>query len=70
MYYSTTKKLGSKNKKKTLYRGSSLALSKDFAEGLAYGPQQRIFKKIFAEGLANGPRQRIFKKNKKSLSSV
>ena len=51
MYYSTTKKLGSKNKKKL------------FAEGLAWPSA----KGVFAEGLANGPRQRIFKKNNKSL---
>ena len=54
MYYSTTKKLGSKNKKKL------------FAEGLAWSSA----KGVFAEGLANGPRQRIFKKNKKSLPSA
>ena len=54
MYYSPTKKLGSKNKKKL------------FAEGLAWPSA----KGVFAEGLANGPRQRIFKKNKKSLPSA
>ena len=54
MYYSTTKKLGSKNQKKL------------FAEGLAWPSA----KGVFAEGLANGPRQRIFKKNKKSLPSA
>ena len=46
MYYSTTKKLGLKNKKKI------------FAEGLAWPSA----KGIFAEGLANGPRQTKFKK--------
>ena len=46
MYYSTTKKLSSKNKKKL------------FAEGLAWPSAQGIF----AEGLTNGPRQRKFKK--------
>ena len=134
MYYSTTKKLGSKNQKKnslprvwpgrrqrgSLLRAWPMALGKEylkkiknlcrgpwiwalgkgpnpksasspnspptdqkkifaeglawlsakgvFAEGLANGPRQRIFKKnkkIFAEGLINDPRQRIFKKNKK-----
>ena len=54
MYYSTTKKLGSKNQKKL------------FAEGLAWPSA----KGVFAEGLANDPRQRIFKKNKKSLPSA
>ena len=49
MYYSTTKKLGSKNQKK----------NKLFAEGLAWPSA----KGVFAEGLANDPRQRIFKKN-------
>ena len=51
MYYSTTKKLGSKNKKKL------------FAESLAWPSA----KGVFAEGLANGPRQRIFKKIIKNL---
>ena len=55
MYYSTTKKLGSKNQKKKI-----------FAEGLAWPSA----KGVFAEGLLNGPRQRIFKKNKKSLPSA
>ena len=48
MYYSTTKKLGSKNQKKI----------KIFAESLAW----LSAKGIFAEGLANSPRQRKFKK--------
>ena len=54
MYYSTTKKLGSKNKKKI------------FAEGLAWPSA----KGIFAEGLANGPRQRNFFKKIKNLCRV
>ena len=61
MYYSTTKKLGSKNEKKTLCRGSSLALGKG---GLCRGPGQwpsanNIKKKIFAECLTTGTRQRL-----------
>ena len=54
MYYSTTKKLGSKNKKKL------------FTEGLAWPSA----KGIFAEGLANGPRQRNFFKKIKNLCRV
>ena len=55
MYYSTTKKLGSKNQKKQI-----------FAEGLTWPSA----KGIFAEGLANGPRQRIFKNKIKNLCRV
>ena len=45
MYYSTTKKLGSKNKKK-FAEGLAWPSAKGiFTEGLANGPRQRKFKK-------------------------
>ena len=62
MYYSTTKKLGSKNQNKKLFaEGVAWPSAKGvFAEGLANGPRQRIFKKkIFAKCLTAGTRQRM-----------
>ena len=55
MYYSTTKKLGSKNQKKNLCPGPNLALGKG---GLCRGPDQwpsakNILKKI--KNLCRGP---------------
>ena len=63
MYYSTTKKLGSKNQKKIFAEGLAWPSSKGvFAKGLANGPRQRIFKKINIKSLPRaldlGPRQR------------
>jgi len=51
MYYSTTKKLGSKNQKKNLCRGPSLALGKgDLCRGLGQWPSA---KKIFLKKIKN-----------------
>ena len=61
MYYSTTKKLGSKNKKKLFAEGLAYTAKGVFAEGLANGPRQRRFKKnkkSLPRALDLGPRQR------------
>ena len=59
MYYSTTKKLDSKNKKKQkkLCRGPSLALGKgDLCRGPGQWPSaKKIKKKIFVWALGKGP---------------
>ena len=61
MYYSTKKKLGSKNQKNLFAEGLAWPSAKGvFAEGLANRPRQRIFKKkIFAECLTAGTRQKL-----------
>ena len=63
MYYSTTKKLGSKNQKKNLCRGPSLALGKGLlCRGPRLGPSAKtIYKKKiwpknwFQKNLCRGP---------------